>query len=472
MRRFLPLVIWVVLAAPARSGELRVGAASVTITPPVGIPMAGYYSERGAQAVHDDLHAKAIVIEAGGRAAALVVLDLITTPRDLVDEARREIERTTHVRGGDVMISATHTHTGPVLDRHSAFGGRSESVRGYLSGLPAKIAEAVRRAEAQLAPARVSSACGREESIAFNRRYHMKDGTVGWNPGKLNPGIIKPAGTVDPEVPLVHFESTRGQPLATYVNYAVHLDNVGEPRISADLPFTLSRALADFKGPEMITVFSAGCCGDVNHIDVRWREPQRGFANAARMGTILAAEVLRTWPRLKPVDADAVRVRSAVVPLALPAISEADVARSREVLARLEDPRAPRPKFLEMVDAFKTRDVAARQGRPLEVEVQVIALGDELAWVALPGEIFVELGLAIKQDSPFGRTIIAELADGAIGYIPARRAYVQGNYEVISARCGEGSGERLVDAALRLLKDLHAEATAAGAGRKSAAGGR
>ncbi len=472
MRRFLPLLICAIMAAPARSGELRIGAASVTITPPAGIPMAGYYSERGAQGVHDDLHAKAIVIEAGGHAAALVVLDLITTPRDVVEQARREIERTTHLRGGDAMISATHTHTGPILDRNSAFGGKAEVVREYLSGLPGKIAEAVRLAEARLAPARVSSACGREDSIAFNRRYHMKDGTVGWNPGKLNPGIIKPAGTIDPEVPVVSFESSGGQPLATYVNYAVHLDNVGEPRISADLPFTLSRALADVKGQEMVTLFSAGCCGDVNHIDVRWREPQRGFANAARMGTILAAEVLRTWPRLKPVEADAVRVRSAVVALALPVIGEADVARSRAVLARLEDPKAARPKFLEMVDAFKTRDVAARQGRPLEVEVQVIALGDELAWVALPGEIFVELGLAIKQDSPFHRTIIAELADGAIGYIPARRAYAQGNYEVISARCAEGSGERLVDAAVRLLKDLHAEATAARAGRTSPVGGR
>ena len=82
--------------------------------------------------MHDDLQAKAIVIEAGGRAAALVVLDLITTPRELVEQTRREIERTTHLRGGDVMISATHTHTGPVLDRNSAFGGKSEVVRDYL----------------------------------------------------------------------------------------------------------------------------------------------------------------------------------------------------------------------------------------------------------------------------------------------------------------------------------------------------
>ena len=209
-------------------------------------------------------------------------------------------------------------------------------------------------------------------------------------------------------------------------------------------------------------MFTAGCCGDVNHIDVRWGEPQRGFANAARMGTILAAEVLRTWPRLSPSRRTPCASQHDV-PLALP---DDQRGRRREVpRGHRADrrSRAPRPKFLEMVHAFKVRDVAARQGRPLEVEVQVIALGDELAWVSLPGEIFIELGLAIKQDSPFRHTIVAELANGAIGYIPSRRAYAQGNYEVISARCAEGSGERLVDAALRLLKELHAEAGTAGA---------
>jgi neutral ceramidase len=89
--------------------------------------------------------------------------------------------------------------------------------------------------------------------------------------------------------------------------------------------------------------------------------------------------------------------------------------------------------------------------------VQVIALGNEVAWVSLPGEIFTELGLAIKLDSPFPHTIIAELANGSIGYIPSRRAYEQGNYEVVSARCAQGSGERLVDAAVKMLKALHAE---------------
>jgi hypothetical protein len=436
---------------------VRVGAAAVRITPPVGIPMAGYYAERGAKGVHDDLNAKAIVLESAGERVALVALDLISAPPDLVAEARLQIERITQVRGASAMISATHSHTGPVLDRKSAFGGKSDLVGRYRSELPLEIAKAVQQAESRLTPAKVFCARGREDSIAFNRRYHMKDGTVGWNPGKRNPNILKPAGLIDPSVPILYFESAEGKPLATYVNYAVHLDNIGEPMISADMPWMLSRALADYKGPEVITLFSAGCCGDVNHIDVNWGEEQRGFANAARMGTILAGEVLRTWPRLRPIEARDLRVRRAAVSLGLPALRDGDVEGARAIVKRLEDQKSRRPGFLETVWAFKVLDVAARNGRPIEVEVQVIALGNEVAWVSLPGEIFTELGLAIKQDSPFPETIIAELANGSIGYIPSRRAYAQGNYEVVSARCEPGSGEKLVDAAVKLLGELHAE---------------
>jgi hypothetical protein len=118
---------------------------------------------------------------------------------------------------------------------------------------------------------------------------------------------------------------------------------------------------------------------------------------------------------------------------------------------RLREPKTP---FLEKVKALQVLDVAAREGKALEVEVQVIALGDEVAWVSLPGEMFVELGLAIKKGSPFASTLIAELANGSVGYIPDQPAYAQGNYEVVSARCAAGSGELLVEAALRLLKGL------------------
>jgi neutral ceramidase len=101
-------------------------------------------------------------------------------------------------------------------------------------------------------------------------------------------------------------------------------------------------------------------------------------------------------------------------------------------------------------------DVYGRDGKPQQVEVQVIALGQDLAWISLPGEIFVELGLAIKEASPFKHTIIAELANGSIGYIPTQRAFTEGNYEPVSARCAAGSGELLVDATIKLLRELHA----------------
>ena len=426
--------------------SLRVGAASVDITPPVGTPMAGYYAERLSKGVHDPLYAKAIVLERGGKKAALVSLDLISTPMAMVEEARREIEKTTGIDGrrrDDLRHPRPH-RPGPPGPRGR---GRSPSAATtpwpspISEGLPAKIAEGVRLADKALRPAKVAAGHGQESSISFNRRFHMTDGTVGWNPGKHNPKILKPAGTIDPDVAVVYFEADDKDrtPLATYVNHAVHLDNVGGMEFSADMPATVADLLGRFKGPGMVTLYTSGCCGDINHIDVRWAEPQRGHENAARMGVILAAEVLRTWPRLKAEPPGALRVKSARVKLPLAKITPEDVETSRAAIARLDGKGKP-PAFLEQVRAFKVLDVEARQGEPIEVEVQVIALGDRIAWVSLPGEIFVELGLAIKQDSPFPHTIIAELANGAIGYIPSRRAYAQGNYEVVERPVRRGVG--------------------------------
>jgi hypothetical protein len=110
---------------------------------------------------------------------------------------------------------------------------------------------------------------------------------------------------------------------------------------------------------------------------------------------------------------------------------------------------------MKLVHAERVLAVAGRQGKPLQVEVQVLALGKDVAWVSLPGEVFVELGLAIKKRSPFSHTFLAELANESVGYIPDRRSYSEGNYEPESARCGPGSGEKLADAVVKLLEELH-----------------
>lgn len=236
----------------------------------------------------------------------------------------------------------------------------------------------------------------------------------------------------------------------------MHLDTVGGTHFSADYPFYLAEALARAKGPEMLTLFTIGCAGDINHINVRSAASQKGPVEAARIGTILAANVLRTFESLRTNQIGRLRVSSEMVDLPLPEINDAQTEQARKIVTQLNEKSQPAPRFMDQVQAFKVLDVQAREGKPLEVEVQVIALGEEIAWVSLPGEIFVELGLAIKAGSPFKQTIIAELANGAIGYIPTARAYTEGNYEVVSARCAAGSGEMLVASAIRQLRKLHA----------------
>ncbi len=443
------------------NGDLRSGAAQVKITPPNGIPLAGYYHERGADGVLDDLYAKALVLEQDGVRVAFVALDLISTTRSLVERARAEIEKTTGLKGESIMISATHAHTGPELSnrgrRSETQTARNELTTQYSERLPSLIAASVQMAERRLELSRISAAVGREEHLSFNRRFYMRDGSVGWNPGKMNREIVAPAGSIDPEVGVLLVESpatnrASGRPIATYVNFAMHPDTTGGNQFSADYPGALARVLAGCKDPDMVTFFANGACGNINHLDVNWAASQSGPPEAQRIGVVLGAAVLQAYKQLQPVRPGPLRMRRELVQLPLPSATPPEVEQARRDVSTAND--RTRDGFMKLVQGYKILDVAARAGQPLEVEVQVMAYGPDLAWVSLPGEIFVELGLAIKKRSPFRYTLIAELANGSIGYIPDRRSYAEGNYEPVSARCAPGSGERLVETAVHLLEAM------------------
>jgi hypothetical protein len=445
------------LTSVVSAAEFRAGAAQVDITPPIGTPMAGFYSLRRSVGVMDPLYAKAIVVEQDGGKAAFVVLDVSYTPRSLVVAARKLIAQQTGIAGERVMISATHTHSGPTLTRDSLMdditGGRTPMVEDYMGRLPALIARAVAGADAKLAPANASAAMGREENLSFNRRFVMKNGTFSWQGPKMSPDILRPAGPIDPDVGVWHLASATGKPvpLATYVNFAMHPTVIGGLKFSPDYPGYLARRLADYFGPDMLTVFANGCCGNINQVNVKWPPRESGPSHAERIGTILAAAVFRALPELQPMKTFAPRVRSKIVTLQRRAFSDEEIAQARATAPRLSEPKVSTPAKAMAVCIL---DTLAQKDVPLEVEVQVIAFSDSLAIVSLPGEIFVELGLALKQGSPFKHTFIAELANGSIGYIPNRGAYPQGLYEVFSARCAEGSGELLVEEALKLLREI------------------
>ena len=454
--------VLMLLATCAVAAETRVGVASVDITPLLGMPMAGYYHERGAEGVLDPLYCKALVIERDGQRAALVALDIISITRSLTDAARTAIEQTTGIPGDRVMISATHAHTGPELAnrglRSADMGGATQLAIDYTESLPGKIVECVKLATEHLENARLLVAKGHCENLAYNRRYFMRDGSVGWNPGKLNPNIVMPAGPIDPEVSIVYVEKPDAtgptQSVATYVNFAMHPDTTGGNQFSADWPGALSRVLAGYHGPQHCTIVGNGTCGNINNYDFFWKWPNNGPGEQNRIGAILGAAIFQAYKDLRPVADGPLTARREIVELELPEIAPEEIEAARKIVAETADDAGG--NFMKLVRAYRALDVARREGKPHSVEVQVIALGQDVAWVSLPGEVFVELGLAIKKRSPFPVTCVVELANECIGYIPDRRSYAEGNYEPESARCAAGSGEKLVDVAAKLLAELSA----------------
>jgi neutral ceramidase len=454
LSRFL-LVLLAVVSVQTHAGEFRVGASQVDITPKNGTPMAGYYRFRAVGGVLDPIYVKSIVVEQDGEYAAMVVLDLAGTTRPIVTAARKAIDEQCGIGGDRVMISATHTHTGPQLPRGSLMDditqANSPSGVEYVNALPALIASSVSEAKSKLAPAKPSAAMGRAEGISFNRRV-LRNGSdkAIWQPVKFDPATERPAGPVDPDVGVLVFSSTTAvaKPIAAYLNFAMHPTSVGGGlKISADYPGIFTKLVSERHGREMIAVFANGCCGNINHTDYITGKRR----STLELGTALADAATAAWPDLKPLTTFAPRVRSEQVILQRRKYSDAEIAKAKDIASRMMNENLGTVPMAEAVSILETVD---KRNTPLVVEVQTIAFSNDLAIVSMPGEIFVELGLAIKKASPFKHTLIAELANGSMGYVPNREAYPQGNYEVVSARGEAGSGEKLVEVALKLLGDL------------------
>ena len=433
-------ILFTLMATSAAFGDgLKVGAGTSVITPFLDHALAGYYFPRTAEGVHDDLQAKALLFDDGRDRVVLVACDTIgMNPRAAAD-ARRRIRERLNIPEDHVLISATHCHTGPVLDDE------------YVKGLGQRIADSVVTAAGNRKPVRLSVTTENEGSLPHYRRYRMKDGSVVTNPGFLNPDVVAPVGEIDPRVPVVYGEDERGAPVFTWVNYAMHLDTVGGTWISADYAYFLARMLAKVKGPDMLTVFTIGPAGNINHWDVKRPGPQRGFGEAQRLGEVLSSAVVKACTHLEPVAEARVRAASGTLRLPIPKVTPEEIAWSKKVLA--VPPRTDVDFTLERVKASRVADTAKRKGEDLVCEVQVVAVGP-VAFVAIPGELFVELGRDIQRNSPFPYTFVVTLANDSLNYIPTRAAFDEGAYEPTSARMAPGGGELIVVRALELLQQL------------------
>lgn len=453
--KFSAWAMWLAmaLASPLSAQPLRFGQAAVNITPPADmpfqVPQRPPFPVIVGTGTHDPLQAKAVVFESGGVKAAIVACDLTSIPVHIIAAAREHVAKISTVPPENVMITATHTHTGPNLRPRfypTATPAQKQVANEYLARLPQLMAESVQRAERNLTAAKLRAGIGQVPDVAFNRRFLMKDGTVVSNPAKgqdeLLVNVVRPAGPTDPGLPILYAESVDGRPLATVVNFALHLDTTGGFEYSADFPAQISRILADVKGPEMLAHFTIGAAGNINHyylLDPKSPRRTKGFQEAARIGTLIAAEVVRTYPRMQPITTAPIKVSREVVRLLI-----------------LEEKAPVLAKQFGSKPAFHDGEMMVTRvdGKyTFEAEVMVITVGDELAFVGMPGEMFVELGLAVKQNSPYQFTFLNALANGAIGYVANRKALREGGYgaSFATTRSNPGSGEALVDSALRQL---------------------
>ena len=456
---FLAPLLLLAFPIAGQAVAIEVGLARADITPPVGYRMAGYFNERFNNGTIDPLYAKVIVFRQDNQLAAIAMCDLVEMPREVSSKIREEASRVTGIPVKAIAVTATHSHTGPnytgILrnkfhnDAIAATGKDAAESVDYPALLVEKVVEAIKNAKASAVPAKLESGIAEERRLAFNRRFHMKNGPVRFNPGLRNPQIDHVAGPVDPQVAVLLVRPENGgQPLASLTVHALHLDTVGGTKYSGDYPAILETALQSKFGKGFSSLFGTGTCGDINHVDVT----KDKVAKTKEIGETLAGTVLSAIPNLDPLKATTLAVASEKVEVPVQRVTSEDLSSAKALMAKFDPSKIP---FLEIVRAVTVLDLAEEFKEPTTtLEVQAFRISPDTAIVFLPGEVFVEHGLAIKKASPFAKTFVIELANDNPSYVPTKKAFVEGSYEVVNSRVASGGGELMVEGAIRILKEL------------------
>ncbi|MFB3882372.1 MAG: neutral/alkaline non-lysosomal ceramidase N-terminal domain-containing protein [Armatimonadota bacterium] len=434
---------------------LKAGIAKLDITPPVGVRLAGF-DERvfPSLAVHDPLWARAIVFDNGETRVGAVAVDLLGVSPEAV-AAVRDSAAAVGISPQALLIAATHTHSGPVFWRDSAL---SADESAYWAALPERLTAVLKEAVGALSPARVGVTSG-WAAIGINRREVTPDGTVVLGRNHF--------GRFDPELGVLRVDHATGEPMACLMTYACHAVclNGDSYLTTADYPGFAVHALEE-RTPGVMAMFMNGACGNVNP-----REASVGhgiasggsFMIAERAGSVLAREAARVYPKAAPGDCSILAAESRTV--ALPTNRARAIRRAEESLRRAERAAARPPRqwspyliWYDTPDPESRRrsleHLKSRADTPVECEVQALRIGPAtlLGW---PGEVFCELGMDVKERSPFRPTYTVGYANGWIGYVPTPEAFGQGGYEVdCAAHLADDAGLVLVEQSLQLLDSL------------------
>jgi neutral ceramidase len=424
---------------------IRVGFGVGDITPQTGMQIPGGFHKHYSKGALEPLLAVACVLNDDKETIALVGIDTVAITKEAVKQARELIEKEMKIPRAHILIGASHTHSGgPVI---GTAGSDLDPL--YLDILTRGIVSAVGQAWRSLHAAEVGIGSGKEDTIAFNRRFLMRDGREITHPGK--PGtphhgdIVGPAGPTDPDVGVIAARAPAGKVLGVVVHFGCHSTVVNGDFFSPDYAGYLRKHLKAQYGESTPVVFLLGPCGDITQVDNLSTAVEFGVEYADLMGRKLAAETIRTIGRMQwgsdiPLAATVVAPMLAIRPdpdpvrekpgFGLGSSWDAEYAKERTVLA------------------------AMRQAAPtIECEVQGIRIGP-LGIATNGAEFFCEYGLRIKKCSPFHPTWVVSLANEYIGYVTTANGFVAGGYEPRTARSSRmaiDTGQKLVESALEAL---------------------
>lgn len=419
------------VAAVLSAAEFRAGVAKANLDPPIGIPMAGYGSDRFSKGTHDPLEARVLALSDGDRTLALVTLDLCFPFDPPVMEQIRAA-----ARGfvDEVVFHASHTHSGPT------YALAPEAVKHAIP----RVVGAIQSAAASMLPARIGNGWG-QAYLGFNRRYLRPDGSVQmfWR----NETQISTTFPVDPTVGVIRVDRGDGTPLAVLVHYACHPVVFGPDNLnySADYPSEMRRYIEQQMGPGATAFFLQGAPGDINPYYDKTPLIEDAEAVMQLTGRKLGVEAVRVARTIGTSVPPSARIESKTV--VLTAANRWNVPKLREALQEqyhLDAGRAGR--LLQESMQLPVTTVLLNFGDP----------GRDLALVGMPGEPFVEFQMQLRARSPVPNAFLIGYTNGYFAYFPTIAAAVRGGYGANSTVVPSevGTGERMLNTGLISLYEL------------------
>jgi hypothetical protein len=372
----------------------RAGAATSNITPKIGTSINGNMQDARVHNIHDETHARAIVLDDGNTRLGIVVSDLCMVSREVLDEAKRRAQQHTKIPIENMLMSATHTHSAGTAC--SIF--QSDPDPDYLKFLSERIADAVIRANNNLAPARIGWGAGKEPNQVFNRRWKMKEGTplpnpfggedkVLMNPGIGNPNLMEPAGPTDPEVSVVSLISLDGRPIALLANYSLHyVGGTGNGEVSADYFGMFANRMqqlvkADNQHPPFVAIMSNGTSGNINNVNFGGSQPASSalYSKMCLVADTVAAEAFKVLTGIKYQDWVSLSSQQKEITLGVRKPGKEEVKRAKEIMERAKSP------VMKTREEIYARETVLMNTYPSHVSIilQTFRLGD-LAIAAIP----------------------------------------------------------------------------------------